>query len=226
MAPPGLRKPRRLPADRFRRVWGIVEYVAGHPGCTRRELAAAFALSERQLQDDLGLIRRDFGLPLVRQRGYRFAEEVTPDTLRLSDWMTLRGAFDALAERDTAPAAIASLVDRLIGSLPVQARALARHALATVAGAPSDDARDHALRLIAMAQRDAQALDLQLQPRLGGPAERLLLEPELVLALRGGLFLLGYCRDQRKLLMLDLDAVIHVQPALPAPESTSEAAPR
>src|SRR5207249_11338325 len=63
---------KRLVAERFRRIWQLVEDIAGQPGKSRKELANQFALSERQVQADLNVIRREMGLPLVRRQGYRF----------------------------------------------------------------------------------------------------------------------------------------------------------
>src|SRR3954454_1033024 len=69
---------KRLVADRFRRIWHIVEDIAETPGKSRRELADKFHLSERQVQADLNIIRTDMRLPLVRRQGYRFFAEGTP----------------------------------------------------------------------------------------------------------------------------------------------------
>src|SRR5258708_15679767 len=63
---------RRLVAERFRRIWQLVEEIAAHAGKSRKELATQFALSERQVQADLNVIRREMNLPLVRKQGYRF----------------------------------------------------------------------------------------------------------------------------------------------------------
>src|SRR5499433_3444679 len=70
---------KRLVAERFRRIWQLVEDIAGQPGKSRKELASQFALSERQVQADLNVIRREMGLPLVRRQGYRFLTS-TQDT--------------------------------------------------------------------------------------------------------------------------------------------------
>ena len=69
---------KRLVADRFRRIWHIVEDIAETPGKSRRELADKFHLSERQVQADLNIIRTDMRLPLVRRQGYRFIAEGAP----------------------------------------------------------------------------------------------------------------------------------------------------
>src|SRR2546425_10016764 len=72
---------KRLAAERFRRIWQLVEDIASQPGKSRKELASQFSLSERQVQADLNVIRREMGLPLVRRQGYRFltdAQEAGP----------------------------------------------------------------------------------------------------------------------------------------------------
>ena len=51
-------------ADRFQRIWSIVERIDQMPGLGRRQLSEEFALSERQLQADLEVIRVEMGLPL------------------------------------------------------------------------------------------------------------------------------------------------------------------
>ena len=58
---------KRLVAERFRRIWQLVEDIASHPGKSRKELATQFSLSERQVQADLNVVRREMGLPLVRR---------------------------------------------------------------------------------------------------------------------------------------------------------------
>src|SRR5579859_6583808 len=68
---------KRLVAERFRRIWQLVEDIASHPGKSRKELAAQFALSERQVQADLNVIRREMSLPLVRRQGYRFLTDTS-----------------------------------------------------------------------------------------------------------------------------------------------------
>src|ERR1700722_14180544 len=63
---------KRLAAERFRRIWQLVEDIASQPGKSRKELATQFSLSERQDQADLNVIRQEMSLPLVRKQGYRF----------------------------------------------------------------------------------------------------------------------------------------------------------
>ena len=65
--------PRRLIADRYLRVWQMVEMIAAEPGLQRQSLARKLNLAERTVQADLRLIRADLGLPLARDAGYLFA---------------------------------------------------------------------------------------------------------------------------------------------------------
>src|SRR5436190_19791886 len=88
---------KRLVAERFRRIWELVEDVASTPGKSRKELAAQFALSERQVQADLNVIRREMDLPLVRRQGYRFLTADPPSgdprQFTLADAQTLVAAL-------------------------------------------------------------------------------------------------------------------------------------
>src|SRR5438105_13133857 len=107
---------KRLIVDRFRRLWAIVEFIAAHPGCSRGQLADHFALSERQLQADLNVVRLEMGLPLVRRRGYRFLAEDDQcrPPLGLADAGMLGVALrHAGAGARIAPAALRSLAEQL-----------------------------------------------------------------------------------------------------------------
>src|SRR5205823_9202256 len=75
---------KRLVAERFRRIWQLVEDVASTPGKSRKELATQFSLSERQVQADLNVIRREMNLPLVRRQGYRFLTDTQDARLQFS----------------------------------------------------------------------------------------------------------------------------------------------
>ena len=64
-----------LIADRIRRVWRIVEDIAQEPGKGRKQLADKFALSERQVQADLNLIRAELRLRGLRKHERRRTEQ-------------------------------------------------------------------------------------------------------------------------------------------------------
>src|SRR4051794_31700395 len=121
---------RRFPVDRFRRIWAVVEYIAAYPGCSRRDLADRFALSERQLQADLDVIRRDMELPLVRRQGYRFQADDPPSPFDLADARALGLALRRAALDDTiAPEVALALARKLPALFPVHLRPLVERAL-------------------------------------------------------------------------------------------------
>ena len=85
---------KRLVAERFRRIWQLVEDIASEPGKSRKELAGQYSLSERQVQADLNVIRREMNLPLVRRQGYRFVTDAQHYQLSaLESRAALLGAF-------------------------------------------------------------------------------------------------------------------------------------
>jgi predicted DNA-binding transcriptional regulator YafY len=95
---------KRLVADRYRRIWHIVQEIASAPWHSRRELADLFHLSERQLQADAKIIRGELRLPLIRRGGYRFIAEGGSSGsggLTLQDGVVLMQMFDR-ARRDRA----------------------------------------------------------------------------------------------------------------------------
>jgi predicted DNA-binding transcriptional regulator YafY len=122
---------KRLVADRFKRIWSIVECISDEPGLDRSELAQRFALSERQLQSDLNVIRADIGLPLRRERGYRFIGADSASGLNLQDALTLCHLVRGAWEGHWVPAeALAVLTAKLADSFPSPLRPLVRSALA------------------------------------------------------------------------------------------------
>src|SRR3981081_1557719 len=124
---------KRLVAERFKRIWLLVEDIASTPGKGRKALATQFALSERQVQADLNVIRREMGLPLVRRQGYRFlidTEDIGPQ-FSLAEAQLLLMLLRRAAHDPTLP------VDRLrapMGKVPVlfplHTRLLATNSLA------------------------------------------------------------------------------------------------
>lgn len=121
---------QRFVADRFRRIWAVVEYVAANPGTSRAQIAQHFHLSERQVQADLNIIREDMNLPLVRESGYRFASDANaPAVLRDRDLMVLAQILGS-AVRRSLPASeadpIRELAARLTEAFPPHLQPLAR----------------------------------------------------------------------------------------------------
>src|SRR5437764_2318875 len=117
----GAMERKRLVADRFRRIWQIVEHIAREAGKSRRELADRFSLSERQVQADLNVIRAEMRLPLVRRQGYRFVnQEGGPiGVLELQEaQLLLLLVRQAQADRSMPADRLASLIDKLPGLFP------------------------------------------------------------------------------------------------------------
>src|SRR5438067_1525027 len=128
---------KRLVPERFRRIWQLVEDIAGQPGKSRKELAGQFSLSERQVQADLNVIRREMGLPLVRRQGYRFltdAQETGPQfslaEAQLLLMLLRRAAHDASLPVDR----LRSLMEKLPYLFPLHLRPLVAKTLEAANG--------------------------------------------------------------------------------------------
>jgi predicted DNA-binding transcriptional regulator YafY len=204
---------KRLVADRLFRLWAIVEYIAGHPGCGRRELARRFALSERQLQADLRLIRRELALPLVRRQGYRFAvsPEASAAAFTLADAYLLGQALEYAQAAALAPeAAVQALGRKLLAVCPVHLRPLLGSMLpdAERTAGPAERA---VLRQLGQAAYLGLAVRLHQRHAPGGSAEPVV-TPELVLRYGGSWYLLGQCQQTRRARAFRLDQVAAADP--------------
>jgi len=202
---------KRLIVDRFRRLWAIVEFIAAQPGCSRGQLAHHFALSERQLQADLNVIRLEMGLPLVRRQGYRFLADDGggPPALGLADAEMLGVALrHAAASGTIAPAAMRSLTDKLPALFPCHLRPFLVRALppAAVDGAASDE--DDVLMVVVRAIQSGSPIRLRYgAERNAAFLAEPVVEPELLVPYRGSWYLIGHCEQRGRALMFCLDAV-------------------
>ena len=141
-----------------------LNFIAAQPGCSRGQLAQHFALSERQLQADLNVIRLEMGLPLVRRQGYRFLDHggQGPPPLGLADAEMLGLALrQAAASGTIAPAAMRSLTDKLPALFPCHLRPFLMRALPHVAdeGAARDE--DDVLMVVVRAIESGSSLRLR-----------------------------------------------------------------
>ncbi len=201
---------KRLIVDRFRRIWAIVEFIAAHPGCSRSTLADRFALSERQLQADLNVIRLEMALPLVRRQGYRFLSDVEGSSpFDLADAQALGVALRrAAADGTLAPGAARALATKLPALFPPHLRPfLARALLPVMEGNGAEGTTD---ALAVVAQGIERRLPVRLRYGAGRNAALLaepVVEPELVVPYRGGWYLIGHCRQRDRSLMFCLDTV-------------------
>ena len=211
---------RRLVADRFRRVWAIVEYVASHPGCTRRTLADHFAVAERTLQADLNLIRYEMGLPLARRDGYRFVSDDAPGmpAFGLPDAYLLARALElAAAETPPGPAAVRALAAKLPGLLPAHLRPLLHLALASVLDGSAEPVPVAVLDVLVQAMQRGAGVRLRYGPDAPVTfSPDPVLDPELIVPYQGGWYLIGQCRQTHTVRMYCLDSV--QQASLVAPQ--------
>jgi predicted DNA-binding transcriptional regulator YafY len=210
---------KRLIVDRFRRLWAIVEFIATHPGRSRGQLADQFALSERQLQADLNVIRLEMGLPLVRRRGYRFLAEddQCPLSLGLADAEVLGVALRQAAAAGTiAPAAMRSLTEKLPGLFPYHLRPFLIRALPPAGVEGSTRAEDDVLMVVVRAIESGSSLRLRYgAERNAAVLAEPVVEPELVVPYRGSWYLIAHCQQRGRALMFCLDLVSEAE-VLPA----------
>lgn len=193
--------PRRPIADRYLRVWRIVEMVAARPGLQRKILSRELALSERQVQGDLSLIRSDLGLPLVKGQGYAF-EGHDRSVLQL-------GVRDALALAALLAGRTDDLAARLAGLFPPHLRPIFRLLLTHGDRA---EARLAAVLVTAALAGAAVKLRYALDAPLGWAREALTVQPLLLLPIRGRWYLLALLADARRRL-IPLDTIAEVGPA-------------
>lgn len=202
-----------LYAARFRRVWAIVQAIADEPGASRHELSVRFHISQRQVQDDLEIIRDDMRLPLVRRQGYRFVAE----------GMTGTGGFDlhealllvmilrrSVKDRSIPSELLASMLAKLPAMFPPHLQPLAGRTLEAVAG-PATGAHQVFAALV-------DALLRGVRVRLHYPSgmsdvpyddRTPVVLPELLLPYADNWYVIGEIGFQRKSLvrMLNLDGV-------------------
>lgn len=200
---------KRLAADRFKRIWAIVEAIDRQPGLTRSELAVRFALSERQLQADLNVVRREIGMPLIREHGYRFAtvvEEKPTFTLRdvYTVFLVVRSASnDPSVPRD----ALDELSGKLYRAFPITLQPLVRKALTPWAD-PGFGPPPEAFALLADALARQQPVKLRYPPRSGmGFFTEPIVDPHIVLPHLGAMYLIGHCHQRRRELMFPLESL-------------------
>ncbi len=209
---------KRLAAERFRRIWQLVEDVASTPGKSRKELAAQFALSERQVQADLNVIRREMNLPLVRRQGYRFltdAAESGPQ-FSLAEAQLLLMLLRRAAHDPSLP------VDRLRGLMvklpflfPLHLRPLVAKTL-EAANASERGGRQQEI-FAALAEALLRKSYVKLHYPTGDPVSAIqepIVQPEVLFPYCKSWHLIGNCRQRGRMMVFDLDNVVAVTAAV------------
>jgi predicted DNA-binding transcriptional regulator YafY len=206
---------KRLVADRFRRIWHIVEDIAETPGKSRRELADKFHLSERQVQADLNIIRTDMRLPLVRRQGYRFMAEGAPHggegcfDLREAQLlvMILR---QATKDRSIPSDRLASLMRKLPAMFPAHLQPLVQRTLEAVT-APRSGQQQQVFAALADGLLRGAYVKLHYPPGdMSSPLPEPIVKPELLLPYLSSWYLIGENKQRNRTMMFNLDAVTAV----------------
>lgn len=206
---------KRLVADRFRRIWHIVEDIAQTPGKSRRELADKFHLSERQVQADLNIIRTDMRLPLVRRQGYRFIAEGAPGggegcfDLREAQLlvMILR---QSMKDRSIPSDRLGSLMRKLPAMFPAHLQPLVQRTLEAVT-APRSGQQQQVFAALADGLLRGTSVKLHYPPGdMSSPVPEPIVRPELLLPYLSSWYLIGECKQRNRTMMFNLDAVTAV----------------
>lgn len=203
---------KRLVADRFRRIWHIVEHIAANPGRSRFELADLFHLSERQVQADLNIIRADMGLPLKRRQGYRFMDEAPPVAsmdLREAQLlvMILR---QSMKDRSIPSARLGSLMGKLPAMFPAHLRPLVQRTLEAVT-APRTGQQQQVFAALADGLLRGVYVKLHYPPGdFSSPIAEPIVRPELLLPYLNRWYVIGECKQRNRKMMFPLDTVTAV----------------
>ena len=199
---------KRLSAERFTRIWSLIETIEREPGLNRGELAERFSLSVRQLQSDLNAILNEIGLPLSRVHGYRFGGASASDALGLQDMLTFRLLVERAAGDEAFPQdALAETVRKLPSAFPSPLRDL----VAKTVSATAHDGFGPGPEMFAfltealMAQRPVR---LQYARRSGvGYIADPIVDPQILIPYHDAWYLIGYCHQRGRPLMFALDGL-------------------
>jgi predicted DNA-binding transcriptional regulator YafY len=209
---------KRLVAERFRRIWQLVEDIASTPGKSRKELANQFALSERQVQADLNVIRREMNLPLVRRQGYRFLIDTseTGPQFSLAEAQLLlmllrRAAHDSSLPMDR----LRSLMTKLPFLFPLHLRPVVAKTL-EVASAPERGGGRQQEIFAVLAEALLRKSYVKLHYPAGDPVSAIqepIVQPEVLFPYCQSWHLIGTCRQRNRMMVFDLDNVVAVSAA-------------
>lgn len=198
---------RRFVADRFRRIWAIVEDIAANPGRSRLQLAKKYHLSERQVQDDLNIIRAEMRLPLRRDGGYRFGlpgERPAATNIALTDALVLLAIIArARRERSKLTVHLDGLANRLPSMFPAHLQPLVRYALRSEIGAAL---------VAAMLNDDTVRVQYPITapPVVACHGLAPIVKPVVMLPLGDSWYLIGDWPERGRHIMLNLSAVQYV----------------
>src|SRR5947207_4076067 len=209
---------KRLVAERFRRICQLVEDIASTPGKSRKELATQFALSERQVQADLNVIRREMNLPLVRRQGYRF-DTATADSgpqVALAEAQLLLMLLRRAVHDSSLPVdRLKSLMVKLPYLFPLHLRPLVAKTL-EAANASDRGGRQQEI-FAALAEALLRKSYVKLHYPAGDPVSAIqepIVQPEVLFPYCASWHLIGTCRQRGRFMLFALDTVVAVTAAV------------
>ncbi|MDA8216524.1 MAG: WYL domain-containing protein [Dehalococcoidales bacterium] len=203
---------------RVARVLDIIARIASRPKVwTRRDLARAFEISERRLQQDLEIIVHRLHMPLDHcQTGYYFTEHraLPAVTFAFGEAVALllaAGVGQATAGVDSAQ--LAAALARLEALFPPELRHLlgALHTDGTATGA--DPRRQRLLEVLqeAIATRTTVTMSYATASRDGEVTERAV-DPYALVPYVRSFHLVAYCHLRREVRVFKVDRIQHLRP--------------
>ncbi|MCL5736461.1 MAG: WYL domain-containing protein [Actinobacteria bacterium] len=199
----------QLAIDRLSRIWAIIEHIAENPGTSRRRLAERYALSERQVQEDLRVIREELRFPLVRHKGYRFSagrDHVVLD-FTFSEARALISALRLAAlDRAVPQESLRSLLSKLPAVFPLHLQPLIRKSLESL-GNPEPAIEERVFLALTEALFEKRPVRLHLSARAGGLAPDPIVEPHLLMPYLGSWYLVGRCRQKKRVMMFKVESI-------------------
>lgn len=199
----------QLAIDRLSRIWAIIEHIAEHPGTSRRELADRYALSERQVQEDLRVVREELKFPLVRRKGYRFASADGQSTLDMT-FSEARALISALRsatnDRNSPHEALKSLMSKLPAIFPIHLQPLIRKSLESLSNSDHTQ-EDKVFLVLTEALFEKRPVSLHMSPRSPSALPNPIVEPQLLMPYLGGWYLVGKCRQKKRVMMFKVENI-------------------
>lgn len=207
---------RRLAPERFRRIWQVVEDIAREPGKSRKQLAAQYCLSERQIQADLNVIRHDMALPLARRHGYRFLgeEHASGPTFSLAEAQLLLMLLRKASRDPSLPMErLAALMLKLPYLFPLHLRPLVTK---TLEAANAERSSRQQEIFAALADALLSKAYVKLHYPYGNPESTIqepIVQPEVLFPYLNSWHLIGPCRQRGRVMVFDLASVVAVTQA-------------
>jgi predicted DNA-binding transcriptional regulator YafY len=199
----------QLAIDRLSRIWAIIEHIAENPGTSRRRLAERYALSERQVQEDLRVIREELRFPLIRRKGYRFSaiEDRVVLDFSFSEARALISALKVAAQDRTVPQEpLRSLLSKLPAVFPLHLQPLIRKSLESL-GNPEPDLEEKLFLIITEALFEKRPVRLHLSPRAMASLPDPIIDPQLLMPYLGAWYLVGRCRQKKRVMMFKVENI-------------------